>query len=50
MAKRRLNTVGKKAVTNVDPLALAELQAASIEARIRRGLPLTKHQEACWSN
>jgi hypothetical protein len=49
MAKRRLNTMGKKPVTHVDSAALAELQAASIEARIRRGLPLTKQQETWWN-
>lgn len=49
MTNRRLNTMGKKPVTHVDSAALAELQAASIEARIRRGLPLTKQQEAWWN-
>lgn len=37
--------MGKKAVTNVDRDALAEIQAASIEARLRRGLQLTKQQQ-----
>lgn len=49
MAKRRPNTMGKKAVTNVDREALAEIQAASIEARLRAGRPLTKQQQAWWS-
>jgi hypothetical protein len=44
MGKRRPNAMGRKVVTKVDPLALAELQAASIDARIRRGLPRTRQQ------
>jgi hypothetical protein len=33
----------------VDPLALAELRAASIEASIKAGRPLTRKQEGFWS-
>jgi hypothetical protein len=49
MSKPRAPKKREKRFQGVDPLALAELQAASVDARAQRERPLTKEQESSWT-